>query len=166
MKIALTGPSELTEYDKKDIEKYIDAIVKEHEVSILAYRSIEIEVFKYFVNHSNLASSLTIHTFQHLDELPETLRKPIRFLISKGAKYRSFNHDEVLVKRTSYITAWQNIIDSADLVVSFYDNKKTTLMIPIDEAKAKNKKGLVYYLPGSNIDKFEQSPDKKIKFVN
>lgn len=166
MKIALTGPSELTEYDKKDIENYVDAVVREHEIFILAYRSIEIEIFKYFVNHSEYASRLTIYTFQNLDELPETLKTPIRFLISKGANFRSFNHEEVLVKRTTFVNAWQTIINNIDLVVSFYDNKKTTLMIPIDEAKMKKKKGIVYYLPGSNIDKFEQTPDKKIKFIN
>jgi len=165
MKIALVGPSELSAYDKKDIHNYIDAIAQEHEIAILAYRSIEIEVFKYFVNHSELAPKLHIYTFQKLIHMPEALRTSIEFLISQGASYQSLEHDEILVNRATYVGAWRDIIDESDLVVSFYDSKKTTLMIPIDEAKSKNKKGLVYYLPGLNEDKFKQTADKKMRFV-
>lgn len=165
MKIALTGPQELTDYDKKDIETYLRAIVHEHEIILLAYRSIEIELFKFFINNAEFASKLTIYTFQNLDELPESLNQSIRFLISHGANYRSFNHDESLVKRDVYVAAWRSIIERVDTVVSFYNQEKITLMIPIDEAKAMNKKGIIYYLPGYNIDKFQQTADKKMRFV-
>jgi len=165
MKVALVGPSELSAFDKKDIHNYVDAIAQEHEIALLAYRSIEVEVFKYFVNHSELASQLHVYTFQKLIHMPEALRTSIEFLVSKGASYHSFDYDEVLVNRDTYIRAWRDIVDVSDLVVSFYDSKKTTLMIPIDEAKSKNKKGLVYYLPGLNEDKFKQAADKKMRFV-
>jgi hypothetical protein len=165
MKIALVGPSELSAFDKKDIHNYIDAIAQEHEIALLAYRSIEIEVFKYFVNNTELASQLHVYAFQTLPNMPEALRTSIEFLVSKGATFHSFNHEEILVNRQTYVNAWRDIVDVSDLVVSFYDSKKTTLMIPIDEAKSKKKKGLVYYLPGLNEDKFKQAADKKMRFV-
>lgn len=165
MKIALTGPKELSEFDKLEIENYLKAIINEHEVFILAYRSIEIEVFKFFVNNPEHANKLNIYTYQNLDELPNTLNKTIRFLISQGAHFRSFNNESDVIKREIFINSWRQIIERCDTVVSFYDNEKIALMIPIDEAKEMNKKAIIYYLPGNNIDKYNQEINKKMRNV-
>lgn len=165
MNIALTGPRDLSEFDKKDIQNYINTIAQENEISILAYRSIEVEVFKFYISNPELAEKLTIYTFQNIDELPETLNKSIRFLISQGAKYRSLNFEKPVVKRDDFINAWQKILERCDSVVSFYDNEKLALMIPIDEAKIMKKKAIVYNLPGINADRYNLPLERKMRNV-
>lgn len=165
MRVALVGPREMTEFDKKEVENYIKAIADDCEIVFLAYRSIETEIFKYFVSNEHLAHKLTIYTFQDKENLPKKLQTPIDYLISHGTKYLSFGRNEVLIKRSTYVDTWREILETCDSVVSFYDGKKTSLLIPVDEAKRQRKKAFIYSLPGLDEKKFELTPDKKIRSV-
>jgi hypothetical protein len=172
LKIALVGPSELTEFDKKEIEENLeDFISKGNEIALLAYRSIEIEVFKFFIkntddeNGRNIAEKLHIYTYQPLKFLPEKIKNTIEYLIEKGAKYTSFEFSQTLIRRSVYIETWQKILEDVEVMVCFYDGEKPTLMIPIDEAKKKDKKAVVYQLPRFNEEHFLLQPSEKIKVV-
>lgn len=173
MKIALIGPSELTEFDKKEIADNIeDFVSKGNEIVLLAYRSIEIEVFKYFVQNideeigAEAASRLHIHTFQPLHLLPEKIKAPIEYLREKGASYHSFNFNQALIRRNVYTESWQEILADVDVMVCFYDGEKPTLMIPIDEAKKMGKRAVVYKLPKNNEEHFLLEATEKIKIVD
>lgn len=188
MKVALVGPNELTPYDQEEIKDYIDALVsEEHEIVLLAYRSIEIEVLKYFVDHVDIiakdeqgnkildengnqkiinhAPKLHIVTFQAKKDLPSKLRTAIDYLVENGSNYFSLEYNDLLIRRSVYIEAWGEIIKEVDAVVSFYDGEKTTLMIPIDEAKKRGKKAFIYQLPRTSLEKANLTADKKIKIV-
>lgn len=168
MKVALLGPSELTEYDKREIERYIQTVVKDgHTIKILAYNSIEIETFKFFLRKENIefASQLSIYTFPLLDNLPNRLKASIDYLVLKGATYHSFEHKQMVVFRSAFIDAWRKIIAESDLVVSFYDQEKTSLMIPLDIAKEMGKRAIKFTLPGSNFEMLNATPDKKIQVI-
>lgn len=172
MKIALIGPSELTELDKKEIADNIeDFVSKGNEIVLLAYRSIEIEVFKYFVQNidekigADAASRLHIHTFQPLQYLPEKIKAPIEYLTEKGASYHSFEFNQTLIRRSMYTESWREILSDVDIMVCFYDGEKSTLMIPIDEANKMGKRAVVYKLPKHNEEHFLLEPNKKIKII-
>lgn len=155
----------MTEFDKKEVENYIEAIADEHEIHFLAYRSIETEVFKFFVSNEHLAHNLFIYTFQSKTNLPKNLLTPIEYLESQGATYTSFEQDDFLIKRKQYISTWSDILQECDSVVSFYNGERPSLLIPVDEAKKQRKKAFIYYLPGLDEKKFALTPDKKIRAV-
>lgn len=172
MKIGLIGPSELTKLDKQEIEENLeDFISKGNEIVVLAYRSIEIEVFKFFVKRMDdddsnaIASKLHIYTFQPLSMLPEKIRTSIEYLAEKGATYKSFGFEEPLIRRAKYVETWNQILMDVDLMICFYDGEKPTLMIPIDEAKRLGKKAVVYQLPKYNQEQYLLKPENKIKIV-
>lgn len=173
MKIALIGPSELTEFDKKEIEENLEDFLSEgNEIAILAYRSIEIEVFKYFVKQMDeeegaaIASRLHIYTFQPLSLLPEKIKASIDYLVENGAKYHSFNFEQMLIRRTMYVDSWNYILQDVDVMVCFYDGEKPTLLIPIDEAKKQGKKAVIYQLPKLSEEQFLLQTDQKIRIVD
>lgn len=176
MDIALIGPKEITEFDKQEIEGYIEELatdywdettgsMKQNHIHFLAYRSIETEVFSFFIENEHLAERLTIYTFQSFDHLPKNKRMTIQFLIDCGANHVTYDHNDILIKRTMYTYVWKDIIDASDSVISFYDNQKTSLLIPIDIAKSQRKKAYIYSLPGMDEAKFELGTEKKLKSV-
>lgn len=173
MRIALIGPTDLSEFDKKEIEENLnDFISKGNEIVILAYRSIEIEVFKYFVknidDNKKLASKLHIYTFQDFDKLPQKLKTSIDYLVEEGANYHTFGYNEMKIERSIYQDSWKFIIEDCDIVISFYDGIEKSLkklFIPIDIAKSLNKKGIIYNLPGTSEEKFLLEPEEKIRIV-
>lgn len=167
MKIALVGPSELTEFDQKEIEENLeDFLSKGNEIVLLAYRSIEIEVFKYFIEHIEQAPLLHIYTFQPFSLLPDKVKASIEFLLEHGATYRSFEFEEILIKRSMYTETWRMILTDCDLIVCFYDGEKSTLMIPVDEAKRMQKKSVIYRLPKMNQEFFLQQAEEKIRIID
>lgn len=167
MKIALVGPSELTEFDQKEIEENLeDFLSKGNEIVLLAYRSIEIGVFKYFIEHIEQAPLLHIYTFQPFSLLPDKVKVSIEFLMENGATYQSFEFEEMLIKRSMYTETWRTILADCELVVCFYDGEKPTLMIPVDEAKKMQKKSVIYRLPKTNEDHFLQHAEEKIRIID
>lgn len=173
MKLALIGPSELTDFDKREIEENLeDFISKGNQIILLAYRSIEIEVFKFFIermnddNSKNIASLLHIHTFQPFSLLPDKIKESINFLVENGASFHSFEFEEILIKRTMYIETWQTILKEADALICFYDGAKSTLMIPVDEAKKMQKKSVIYNLPNFNEEHFLLNTEEKIRIID
>lgn len=167
MKIALIGPSELSEFDQKEIEDNLeDFLSKGNEIALLAYRSIEIEVFKYFIEHIEQAPLLHIYTFQPLSLLPEKIKASIEFLVDNGATYNSFEVEEILIRRTMYVETWKVILDDCDLVVCFYDGVKASLMIPVDEAKKMEKKSVIYRLPNQDHEHFLLQSEEKIRIID
>lgn len=165
MRIALFGPSELTSHDKTEIRNYVEAVIEEHHVSLLAYRSIEREVFKFFVEHEEYASKLTIYTFPELHQLPADMQTTIRYLVGKGAVHKSFYHNELLIRRTPYVEAWEYIMDENDAVVTFFDEKNAKLMIPIDVANRMKKRPFIFSLPVHDASLMERKATDKIRLV-
>jgi hypothetical protein len=164
MRIALVGPRELSDFDKKEIESYIDVLVSQgYEIAILAYHSFENEVFKYFVKNPNYSPRLFIYSFPGLDDLSNKTKSIVELLINDGAHFESFAHQELVVKRSLYVSTWEKILKKCHSVTSFYDGEKTTLMIPIDVAIRNEKKAFVYHLPGSNEEKHLLPPNVKME---
>lgn len=167
VRIALIGPSELSEFDQKEIEENLeDFLSKGNEIAILAYRSIEIEVFKYFIEHIEQTPLLHIYTFQPFSLLPEKVKASIEFLVENGATYQSFDFEEILIRRTMYVETWKVILEDCDLVVCFYDGEKPTLMIPVDEAKKMQKKSVIYRLPKRDEELFLREAEEKIRIID
>ncbi|PGK51466.1 hypothetical protein CN918_27115 [Priestia megaterium] len=171
MKIALSGPNELTEYDKLEIRSYMEAVINEHEISILAYRSIEKEVLKFFVEFEEHASKLSIYTFLEFSQLPSDIQRTIEYLQERGASYKTFYHNDLIVKREPYVNAWRYIMDENDAVVSFFNIKahhdqRQKLMIPIDIATKSNKRPFIYTLPVYDSSILEQTPTDKIRLID
>lgn len=167
MRAALTGPSALTEFDEIEITKYIHALVSQgYHISILAYNSVELVALKYFVKNIKHADQLTIYTFQNFENISSELQISINYLTNKGSIYKSFSHNEFSIKRSFYLSAWNEILQDCDTVVSFYDGKKPSLLIPIDEAKKRSITSMIYYLPGEDEGKHHLSPKHKTKMFN
>lgn len=173
MKIALIGPSELTEFDKKDIQENLaDFVSKGNEIAILAYRSIEIEVFKYFIQtmddtgNLELASKLHIYTLQPLSLLPEKIKASVDYLVEHGASYHTFGLEQMMVRRPAYVETWNYILQDVDVMVCFYDGEKPTLLIPVDEAKKSGIKSVIYQLPRASEEHFFLQTEQKIRIID
>lgn len=153
MKVALVGPSVLSDYDKTEIQDFLHALLlKNYDISILSYRSVELEVFKYFVQYIdekkqqihqlkhtsepkseheietlleeiNMEDKLTIYTFQNKNDLTKTIKSPIQYLEANGATYVSLESENLLIKRSEYADAWRKIISECDMVISFYNEE-------------------------------------------
>lgn len=170
MKIVLSGPSDLTEFDKTEIKKYLDAVIDEHSISILAYRSIEKEVFKFFVENDKYASKLTIYTFPEFNSLSQEFQTTIDYLRKQGATHKSFYYNDMIVRRTPYMDAWRYILDENDAIVTFFDEiihikERKKLLIPIDMAKKIKKRPFIHDLPVHNHAFLDKKPTEKIRLI-
>ncbi|QST02949.1 hypothetical protein IMZ31_20595 (plasmid) [Pontibacillus sp. ALD_SL1] len=175
MKIAVIGPHDLTELDRHEIRENIgDAFEKGNEIHVLAYRSIENEVFKYVLERDledgeNFAPRLHVYTLKDLERLHPKLKDPIDVLMENGAKHTSFGMNEAIVTRSPYTMAWKSIMETCDSVISFFDasNEETIgkLTIPIDVAKSLGKRGALYPLPRMDESMFLKDVDEKVRIV-
>lgn len=165
MDISLLGPNDLTENDKVEIEKYIDAVITQHSISILYYSSFEREVLKYFVKNKQYAHKLHIYTFPEFNQLAPDIQQTISFLLKNGAVHKSFYTNQLVVKRSMFKDAWMYILDESDAVVSFFCESKPQLMIPIDIAKKLEKKPFTFLLPRYNSTLLQRSIKEKIRYV-
>lgn len=171
MKFALIGPSTLTELDGNEIEQYLETVLsKGHDVFLLTHYSIEVPVIKYFILHSEHAPRLHLYSFAELEYLPKHMKSPIEYLVSSGAQFHSFKHTGFEVKRSHYVKAWEEIVQSCDIVISFYPQNGVyesipKLSIPLDIAKSKGKRALAYTLPGDDMSHFHLTPDKKTRVI-
>lgn len=164
MRIALFGPNVLTPFDQQEIRNYIEAVIEEHSVSVLD-RSIEREVFKFFVENEQYAHKLTIYTFQEFEYLQSDIQTTIQFLIKKGSAYKSFYNNEPVIRRTPFIETWEFIMDENDAIMTFFDGKNPKLMIPSDIAKKMNKRPFQFSLPLYNESLMNRKPTDKIKII-
>lgn len=159
------GTNDLTEYDRKEIQNYLSKVTNEHSIVILAHNSIEIEVLTFFLKNIHLAPKLTIYTFQSFDKIPKKLKESILYLVELGAKFNSFEFKGDRILRPYFIECWKEIIKKTDLVVSFYDNKKYKVIIPIDIAKELGKEAMIYNLPGDNLIKHKHKMEHKVRIL-
>lgn len=170
LKITLFGPDKLTSYDKTEIHKYLDAVIHEHDISVLAYRSIEKEVLKYFAENESYIPQLTIYTFPEQRNLPPNIQASINFFLERGATHKTFYHNEAVVTRSVYCDAWRYIMDENDAVVTFFDeeihmDQRKKLMIPIDIAAAAKKKAFFHALPVHKSNLLQRKAIDKIRQV-
>lgn len=200
MKVAFVGPSNLTSFDKSEIEHHIkDIISKGHEVHILAYRSIESEIFRFFIEYIDqkknevkeiqklidsgeynptpeelyslydsidLSNKLTIYTFQTTENLPERIKVPIKYLTANGSNHISFEHEDLIIYRSEYVSAWDMILKECDVLLSFFNGENMkTAYIPVDVAKKCKKTAFIYHLPGEDEFKFNLPPDEKMEKI-
>lgn len=168
LKIALLGSRELTELDKKEIKEYLDVVTQAGDtINLFVFRSIEIEVFKFFIenekNNPQLASQLHIIALNDIQLLPKKVRVSIEYLISKGATFESLDLNISNMTRKPFTKIWNYIIQKSDSVVCFYNPKFPSLYIPVDEAIRLNKKSIVYELPGENKNKHLLPTKNKLK---
>lgn len=165
MNLVLTGSSELTLFDEKEIENYLDANIYNSPIAIFAYRSIERVVMRYFIKNEKYAPKLTLYTANNVETLPQRTKEPLEYLLSVGSSHVSFHHPDFLIKRSQYIQYWTRIIKEAESVVCFYNNQNASFMIPIDIAKKMKKDTLIYDLPGNDQNLFEMLPERKIRTI-
>lgn len=173
MNVCIIGPSSLSSFDKDEISAHINDLVKDgHTINLLAYRSIEVEVFKYFIENleinPNIANQLKIYSFQPLTLMPEKIKMSIEFLMDEGVQFQSFNitpllmNEDYFIRRLNFVEGYRNIIKNCDLTVCFYDGKKSTLMIPVDISKELNIEAIVYRLPNEDETLFNLSISEKV----
>lgn len=161
----MSGSRQLTEFDKRDIQAYLEKYVQQHQIKILCYRNIESEVLKYFINNDQKAMQLTIYSFQPLERLPEKLKKSIEYLVTKGSHYISFNMLDMQIKRSVYEESWRTMLVNTDLSLCFYNGDLSVSLIPIDIAKEQGVDAMVYDLPALSEEKLFRSLEDKMKIV-
>lgn len=174
MNVCLLGPASLSQMDKEELHANIEALVSGgYTIHLLAYRSIEQEVFKFFLERLEknplLANQLKVYSFQSESLLPEKTKIPLEELKEAGVSFESFEqtpsllNSEYFITRKIYIECYRKIIERCELVISFKNESDAKLMIPIDIAKELNIKSISYQLPGENVELFELDPALRTK---
>lgn len=166
MNIFISGSQQLSDYDKEEIQNYLEMYAERHILHIMCYRSLESEVLSFYLKNEHLAPNLHIYTFQPLSMLTNTLRETITLLVEMGANYRSFECEEIRIKRSFFENVWRELIRTrAELVMCFYNRDKATAVIPVDIAKECGVDAMYYDLPGLDITKLERSMEEKVRVV-
>lgn len=164
MHVSMIGPENLSHFDQEEIQNYLDILVPQGtHIHLMIYKNIELEVFKYFVKNQDFCSQLHLYSIQPSDALHPNYQTTISFLEKNGASFQSFYHQDPTVLRPQYIEYWEKIISSSDSVICFYNQQMPRLFIPIDIALKKEKRGIVFHLPGEDETKFRLPTLQKIE---
>ncbi|CAM2362658.1 hypothetical protein [Listeria seeligeri] len=166
MQLFLSGSHTLTDYDKQEIESYLEKFVPVNHIHLLCYKSIENEVLQFFLKKEQLAPRLSIYTFAPKECLPEPFLSAIDYLERLGSSYQSFGYFNTIIAKPTYEKFLAQIISKMDLVCCFYNGDKPTDVIPVDVAKTCDVQSMIYDLPKTKKHLLHRTSSDKIKLVN
>jgi hypothetical protein len=169
--VAMIGPQFLQDYDKEEIFPFLNEIIDESRISILAYRSFELDVIRHFLTlPDEYASHLTIYLVNTFDDLDHYgLSQSIRYLSSAGATVIELQHPEKTLTRKPYLELWKRILVNQDELLSFYNHQtdeQAKLLSPLRVAEELEKNAYVFHLSGGDEEKMKRPHKQKIEQVN
>lgn len=162
----LSGSHTLTDYDKQEIQAYLEKFAPVNHIHLLCYKSIENEVLQFFLKKEHLAPRLSIYTFAPKECLPEPFLSAIDYLERLGSSYQSFGYFDTVIAKPTYEKFLAQIVSKMDLVCCFYNGDKPTDVIPVDVAKAFDVQSMIYDLPKAKKHLLHRASSDKIKLVN
>lgn len=134
-------------------------------IHVLCYKSMENEVFRFFLENEHLAPHLHIYTLQPLESLSGSFQEMISYFISLGSQYASFGHMSPNVYRSEYIRYLKVIFQDIDLVICCYNGDKPSSVIPADVAKECGIDAFICDLPKENEILAQQSFESKLRLL-
>ncbi|RZM80085.1 hypothetical protein C1456_01975, partial [Klebsiella pneumoniae] len=99
MQLFLSGSHTLTDYDKQEIQAYLEKFAPVNHIHLLCYKSIENEVLQFFLKKEHLAPRLSIYTFAPKECLPEPFLSTIDYLECLGSSYQSFGYFDTVIAK-------------------------------------------------------------------
>lgn len=166
MQIYVAGSHRLSEWDKKEIYQYLEKYAAVNHIHLLAFKSIENEVLRFFLENEALAPRLSIYTLPSLECLPEPFCGAITYLQELGASHQHFYYYDTQIAKTKLELFQEAIIEKMDLVCCFYNGDKPADMIPVDVAKQLGVQSAIYDLPKQKKHLIYRSNGDKIRLVN
>lgn len=171
-KVALIGPQHLQEHDKDEIFPFLTDILHESHISILAYRSFELDIVRYFLTlNDEFASHLTVYLVNTMTEIDETnfpLAQALRYLSSVGANIIEMDMPQKTLTRQPYLDLWKVIMEEHDELLSFYNHQvdeQAKLLAPLKIAEELEKNAYVFHLSDGDEEKMMRPTKEKIEQV-
>lgn len=172
-RIALLGPHSLRECDKREIFPFLQDILPESHISILAYRSFELDIIRHFLTlEDDMARHLSVYLVHSLESLQQEhypLAQSILYLSSIGAHVHEFHSPHAVLTRQPYLALWETILKDQDEMLSFYNgspDEQTKLLAPLSVAQAMNKNAYLFRLSGEDPSQPALSAKEKITLLS